>query len=118
MNKIRKARVESVLKREIATLLLQEIKDPRLAFSTVTGVSLTSDYKTAHVYVSIMGDEEAKKRSMEALHASSGFVRKQVGDNVRMQFTPKILFVLDNALDDRARIDRLLKEIEDTKKDE
>ena len=118
MHKIRKARVESVLKREIATLVLQEIKDPRLAFTTVTGVSLTSDLKTAHVYVSIMGDDEAKKRSMEALQAASGFARKQVGDNVRMQYTPKIVFTLDNALDDRARIDRLLKEIEDSKKNE
>ncbi|MEI7542269.1 MAG: 30S ribosome-binding factor RbfA [bacterium] len=118
MHKIRKARVESVLKREIATLVLQEIKDPRLAFATVTGVSLTDDLKVAHVYVSIMGDDEAKKRSMEALNASSGFVRKQVGDNVRMQYTPKIVFKLDNALDDRARIDRLLKEIEDAKKND
>ena len=118
MNKIRKARVESTLKREIAILVLQEIRDPRLAFATVTGVSLTQDLKTAHVYVSIMGDAEAKQRSMEALQAASGFVRKTIGDNVRLQYTTKIVFNLDNALEDRARIDRLLKEIEDTKKDE
>jgi ribosome-binding factor A len=118
MHKIRKARVESVLKREIAMLILQEIKDPRINLVTVTGVSLTQDLKVAHVYVSVMGDEEAKIRSLQILTNASGFMRLKVGENVRMQFTPKIIFAIDNALDEKARIDRLLKQIEDEKKDE
>jgi ribosome-binding factor A len=73
MNKIRTARVESAIKREIATAVLLEAKDPRIGFVTVTGVSLTKDYKIAHVFVSVMGDEKAKKKIAGRVKGGIGF---------------------------------------------
>jgi ribosome-binding factor A len=118
MNKIRTARVESAIKREIATAILLEAKDPRIGFVSVTGVSLTKDYKIAHVFVSIMGDEKAKKKSLAGLKAGAGFFRHYIGENVRLQFTPEIIFEIDTTLDERARIDGLLQQIEESNKHE
>ena len=118
MNKIRTARVEMAIKKEIANAVLFEAKDPRIGFVTVTGVSLTKDYKIAHVFVSVMGDKKTKKKSLAGLKAASGFFRHYIGENVRMQFTPEVIFELDTTLDERDRIDSLLQQIEESNKHE
>lgn len=63
MNNIRKQRVESAIRKEISTILMRDIKDPRVSFVSVTHVSLTNDIRIAHVYVSIMGDKETKEKT-------------------------------------------------------
>jgi len=116
MNNIRKQRVESAIRREISTLILRDLKDPRIGFVSVTHVSLTNDLRIAHVYVSIMGDNEAKEKSMEGLKSASGFIRKQVGDVIKLRYTPEIIFKLDDTQEERERIMKLLKTIEDERK--
>ncbi|HPI02588.1 MAG TPA: 30S ribosome-binding factor RbfA, partial [Candidatus Goldiibacteriota bacterium] len=82
MQGIRKQKVESLMKREISTIIMREVKDPRIGFVTVHSVSLTNDLREAHIYISVMGDEEQKKKSLEGLRQASGFIRGQVGDAV------------------------------------
>ncbi len=113
MNNIRKQRVESAIKKEISTLILRELKDPRITFVSVTHVSLTKDLRIAHVYVSIMGDPEAKEKNMEGLKSAAGFIRKEVGGVIKLRYTPEIIFKIDDTMEERERIMRLLKTIQD-----
>ena len=115
MNIIRKKRLESLLKREISTIILRQIKDPRIHFVTVTEVSLTNDYKTAHIYVSIMGDEMEKQKNLEGLKNASGFIRKLIGEEIKIRYNPELIFKIDDSFEKQDKIFKILKEIEDNK---
>jgi ribosome-binding factor A len=118
VHNIRKAKVESQLKREISLMIMQDIKDPRVRhLISVTGVSLSNDIRIANVYVSVMGDEKAKKGAMAGLNSAAGFVRKEIGERIQLRYTPEVKFELDETLDEQVRVDRLLKTIEDERKD-
>jgi len=109
---IRKQKVESQLKREISMIIMRDMKDPRVnRLITVTGVSLTNDIRIAHVYVSVMGDDKDKKGAMAGLKSAAGFIRKEIGDRIQLRYIPEIKFELDETMDERAKIDRLLLEI-------
>jgi ribosome-binding factor A len=115
MKKLRQLKVESLLKREIATLILMEVKNPKVKFVTVTGVSLSNDLRRAHVYVSVMGDEATKKRALKGLKDTSGFIRSKVGDVINLRYNPEIIFEIDRSIDEHARVDSLLQQIETEK---
>jgi len=112
MNKIRKLKIESMMKRELSMLALTEIKDPRVKFVTIHSVSLTNDYKTAHVYVSVMGTESERKGAMNGLEKCRGFLRSQIGTALRLRYTPEIIFRYDDTGSERDRVIQLLSEIE------
>lgn len=115
MNQIRKKRLESLLKREISQIIMHEIKDPRIHFVTVSNVSLTNDYKMAHIYVSIMGDEKEKEKNLQGLKNASGFIRKLVGESIKIKYNPELIFKIDDSLDKQDKIFKILKEIEGKK---
>ncbi len=115
MNEIRKKRLESLLKREISMILMREIKDPRIHFVTVTNVSMTNDYKTAHIYVSIMGDEKEKKLNFEGLKNATGFIRKLVGEAIKIRYNPELIFKIDDSFEKQDKIFKILKEIEENR---
>ena len=92
-------------------MLSRGIKDHDIGFVTVTGVRMSSDLKHARVFVSLMGDEEEKKKNFEALRASTGRVRYELGSRIRARFLPEIDFVIDTAREYGEHIDRLLAEI-------
>lgn len=115
MNEIRKKRLESLLKREISLIIMHEIKDPRIHFVTVTNVSLTNDYKMAHIYVSIMGDEKEKEKNLQGLKNASGFIRKLVGESIKIKYNPELIFKIDDSFEKQDKIFKILKEIEGKK---
>jgi len=114
LDNIRKKKVESQLKREISGIIMRDIKDPRVKMVSVHGVSLTNDLRIAHVYVSVMGDEKEKKRVMAGLKNASGFIRKEIGDRIRIRYNPELKFTIDETIEQQARVMKLLKTIEET----
>lgn len=107
----RSTRVGKQLTREVADIIYNRLKDPRIGFVTVTDVSVTSDLKLARIYVSILRPEEVAE-SLEALDAAKPFIRTEIGHRLRMKFTPAIEFHLDTAPAYADKIDRLLKGID------
>jgi ribosome-binding factor A len=107
----RSDRVAEAIKREISDLLFREVKDPRVHFATVTDVEVAHDLRFVKIYVSVMGDDEAKAETMAGLEAATGFLRKHIGQRVRLRFTPEIRFYLDKSLDRAMRISELLESI-------
>ncbi|MFW6198756.1 MAG: 30S ribosome-binding factor RbfA [Acidobacteriota bacterium] len=117
MSHYRPERVGERLQEELAKLLLGEVRDPRLGFATVTEVRMSSDLRHARVFVSILGDEEERRESMEALRHASGFLRRAIGERVRLRHVPELHFELDETLDKSERIEELLDDVRDDLED-
>lgn len=105
------------MKKEIAQILRDELKDPRVGFVTVTSVEVSGDLRHAKVFVSVLGDEEAKKQSLEGLQKATGFIRREVGQRIQLRYTPEIVFKFDASIEHGDKIARLLSQVGDSGKD-
>ena len=106
-------RVADLLRRGISQILLSECRDPELGFVTLTRVTLSDDLKFARVYFSLLGDEETKEKSFEALQRISKYVRRRIGQELKLRFTPELTFCRDDSLEHVYRIEEVLKQIHD-----
>lgn len=113
MSRIRVSRVGEQIKKELSLLLQNEFKDPRLGFITVTGVEVTNDLSQASVYLSVLGSDEQKTESLEALARGKGFLRSELGKRIRLRHVPELIFKFDTSVDYGSRIEQLLKQIND-----
>ncbi len=111
MSQLRVEKVQELMKQEISKIILRELKDPRLGFITVTDVECTGDLREAKVYVSLMGSEKQIKDSWEGLQSSLGYIRREIGQRIRLRFTPELKFELDKSLDYSAHIQELLLKV-------
>ncbi|MBI4640455.1 MAG: 30S ribosome-binding factor RbfA [Candidatus Tectomicrobia bacterium] len=111
-------RLGELILAEIADLLLRGIKDPRIGFATLTRVEVTDDLRYAKVFVSILGEEKEKKRTMAGLKSASGFIRGQLGKRLRLRYTPELTFKLDESIAYSAHIADLLRSLDNQKKDQ
>jgi len=107
----RQERLGNLLKRDIGEILYREFKDPRLGFVTVIGVEISPDFSYAKVFVSIMGNEEEKDRSLAILKGAEHFVRSALSKRLKIRVLPEIDFRLDTSVDKGIRILELLEEI-------
>jgi ribosome-binding factor A len=112
MSTIRQEQVQQLLVEEISDMLRRDLKDPRLGFITVTGAQISRDLRHAKVFVSVLGDEAAQSESMAALARAAGRIRGEFGRRARLRVAPEIIFRLDAAIEQGARIFSLLKQIE------
>ena len=104
-------KINEAMRREIGEIILKEIKDPRLEFVSITQVNVSRDLQHARVFFSSLGDQGRALKALEGLNSAKGFIRKLVGQRVRMRFTPDIEFVHDRSLEYSARIEQTLEEI-------
>ena len=111
MSELRVRKMQEFIQQEVSSMLLREVKDPRLGFVTVTGVHLTGDLREATVYVSLFGSEKEKKESMTALEMATGFIRRELGKRLKIYYTPQISFEQDTSLDYGMHIEGLIKQI-------
>ena len=113
-NNQRVSKVSSLIKREISMMLMQDIKDDRVGAGmvSITDVEVSGDLQHAKVFVSIYGSEEARTETMEGLRASQGFVRRTLGQRVRLRRSPEILFIEDRSLVEGDRMINLINQLE------
>jgi ribosome-binding factor A len=111
MTSRRQRRVSELIHRELSTLLLLEVRDPRLADITITDVDVTPDLLVARVYYSVLGDSDQAKEALTGLESASGFLRTQLAGRVSLRFVPELFFELDQSAEHGRRIDQLLDQI-------
>lgn len=116
MSELRVRKIQEFIKQEVGNMLLHDLKDPRLGFITVTGVKLTGDLREAVIYVSLFGKDDEKKASMDALNQAKGFIRREIGQRLKVYYTPSISFAEDTSLDYGMHIEGLLKKIQKEEK--
>jgi ribosome-binding factor A len=107
----RMQRIDHEIQRVIGTLISQELKDPRLGFTTVTRVEITQDLKHAKVFVSIIGDRHVAKQTMDALAHASRFLRGELGREVKLRHTPELQFVEDRSTERAINLSKTLREV-------
>lgn len=111
MAKHRASRLGETLKEEISQMIREELKDPRIGFVTVTSVEVAEDLGHAKVFVSVLGDSQQSKESLEALNRAAGFIRNEIGRRIRLRYTPEITFKYDSSIEHGAHIAELLREV-------
>jgi ribosome-binding factor A len=109
-------RVNALLQRELGMIISEELRDPRIAFSTVTAVEITSDLRSAKVHVSVLGDDEQIASTMTALDEAKPYLRHEIGKRTELRFVPELTFVNDRSAERSARISRLLREAREQEK--
>jgi ribosome-binding factor A len=115
---VRLARLRELFKQEISTILQREMKDPRIGFVSVTDVELSQDLRHAKVFVSILGDEGAKAKTMAALSSAQGFIRTELGRRIRLRYIPQVHIKLDESIERGVRVQHLLRRVAEAKGEE
>ncbi len=103
----RSERVADQIQREVAEIIAQELEDPRIGRVTVSGSSLSRDLSNATLYITMPADGDVR-RALEGLNRASGFVRRRLGQRVRMRYVPRLRFAHDETLDRATRVGELI----------
>lgn len=113
----RQDRLNSLLKEVISDVIREEVRNPHVnELMTVTRVDITKDLHYAKVYVSVIGTDAAKLETLKALNSAAGFIAVNSSKKVRMRYFPALTFKLDDSVDKHMRIEELLGEISEEKK--
>lgn len=113
----RSEKVSEAIHEMVSALLIKGLKDPRIGFVTITGVKVTDDLHLATIYFTVVGTDEEKKATEQGLNSAKGYMRKEMGKNLRMRYVPDLIFKYDSSLDYGNRIDSLLRQIHTDDKD-
>jgi ribosome-binding factor A len=108
----RTEQVGDEIQRILGEVIQSELKDPRVGFVTVTGVTVTADLQRANVRVSVMGDDAERKATMKALEHAKGYLRRRVSEEMSLRQVPELRLHLDTSLDNAIRIGELFREID------
>ena len=105
-------RVREAIKQE-ASDVIRKMKDPRVAFVTVTDAEVSRDLRHVKIFLSVLGDDDKKRAAMEGLERATGYIRSEIGQRIRLRHTPEIIFRWDESLERGARISQLLRELKE-----
>ena len=110
---VRQEKVQAQLIEEISEIIQRELRDPRLGFVTLTGAEISRDLRHAKIFVSVMGDEKARKDSLKALNNAVGLLRGEFARRAHLRIAPELEFRFDEGIERGARIFELLHSVED-----
>jgi ribosome-binding factor A len=107
----RMRRINEVLREVVGAAISSDLSDPRIGFVTVTSVETSPDLRTAKVFVSVLGDEEAREATLSGLRSSHGVLQSRIATETRMKRTPTLTFHYDDTIEQGVRISQLLDEL-------
>ncbi len=110
MNK-RDKRVADAIKETVAEIVLNEVADPGVGFVTVTRCHITRDLRVATVYFSAMGDEQQQQKSFAHLEHARGYVRRRLGERIRLRYLPELRFRRDEILAQEMRVSEIISDL-------
>jgi ribosome-binding factor A len=110
----RQDKVAEAIRQEASVIIHDKLKDPRIGFVTITNVQMAPDLRFAKIFFSVLGNDEAYKKTQEALDSSLGFVRKLIAQRLNLRFAPEIAFYEDRSTEYSVRIEEVLNELKDT----
>ena len=111
-NSIKNARINGEVQNVLAELIRGQIKDPRISpWTSVVSVEVAPDLKSCKVWISVLGDEEARKSTLEGLRSAEGFLKNQLARIVNLRNTPQISFVMDQSIEYGVNMARRIDEV-------
>lgn len=110
-NSIKNTRINGEVQKALATIIREEVKDPRVGMLTsVTHVEVAPDLKTCKAYISSMDKETTLEETVKALKNAEGFIRHALADSVNLRQTPHITFIADHSIEYGVHMNRLIDE--------
>jgi ribosome-binding factor A len=97
--------------REVVSEAVGELKDPRIGFVTVTGVETSPDLRHARVFVSVLGSEAKRTKTLDGLAAAHGVLQARVARELRLKRTPQLVFEYDPTVERGVRMTQLIDEL-------
>ena len=111
-NSIKNTRINMEVQRELSEIIRAGIKDPRIhPMTSVVSVEVTPDLKFCKAYISVLGDEEAGKSTIQGLKSAEGYVRRKLARRVNLRNTPELKFILDQSIEYGVNMSRLIDEV-------
>src|SRR3954471_4863246 len=105
-------RIEEQLRMELSEIIEREIHDPRVGLTTVTRVKVSPDLRHGRVFVTVLGDDNERKKALEGLRSAGSFVRRSLSKRLHhMRRIPELTFDYDESVEQGMRIEKLLGEI-------
>ena len=112
MSKRRTQRLNSLLKEVISEVIFKEVRNPDISpLITITSVEITDDLSQAKVFVSVIGDDLERSKTLQALESAAGFISVSSAKKVVLRYFPKLIFKIDTTVDHQMRIEKILNEI-------
>ena len=109
----RQEKVAEALREEVSIIIHDELKDPRLGFVTVTRAEITADLRQAKIFFSVLGQDQDYKKTKKALDSALGFIRRLIGQRIKLRFVPEIIFREDRSSEYSIRIQEVLDQIKE-----
>jgi len=103
-------RINELLREEIAVMVRDEVRDPRVGLVTVTAVETSPELDHAKVYVTTLGDDDERSEAVAGLRSAAPFIRSQLSKRLHLRRIPELHFEIDRMLDEAMRIEALLRE--------
>lgn len=111
-NSIKNTRVNGEVQKVLSEIIRGEIKDPRISpLTSVVQVYVAPDLKTCKAFISVLGDEEAQKNTIEGLKSAVGYIRRQLAKELNLRNTPEITFVLDQSIEYGVNMSKLIDKV-------
>ena len=105
----RMRRVNMLVREEISRIVATELNDPRLgSLISITEAQTSSDLRRAKVFVSVLGDADAKREAMDALNAAGGYIHREMKRNLKLKYVPFLSFRMDDSIEKGAEMQRMI----------
>ena len=111
-NSIKNTRINAEVLRELSEIIRNGIKDPRIhPMTSVVSVEVTPDLKYCKAYISVLGNEDAAKATIEGLKSAEGYVRRELARRINLRNTPELKFILDQSIEYGVNMSKLIDEV-------
>lgn len=111
-NSIKNTRINGEVQRALAEIIRGGIKDPRISpLTSVVAVEVAPDLKTCKAWISVLGEEDAQKETLEGLKSATGYIKNQLAKEVNLRNTPEITFIMDQSIAYGVNMSKLIDEV-------
>jgi len=110
MSTRRNAKIAQAIRQVVSSVILLELRDPRITHVTVLGTEVAEDLRTAKVFVSVMGSASAQRLAVQGLNSARGFIQSRIADELKLRQTPILTFALDQGIKRSIEVARALRE--------
>ncbi|MBN2260930.1 MAG: 30S ribosome-binding factor RbfA [Clostridiales bacterium] len=106
----RNKRISEEIKKIVSHMIMYELKDPRVPhFTSITHVDTTKDLRFVNIYISFLEDNVDIVEAMKGLNKAKGYIRREIGKEIKMHFTPEPIFKLDESIKNAMHLEKIIK---------
>ena len=111
-NSIKNTRINGEVQRVLAEIIRGEIKDPRISpLTSVVAVEVAPDLKSCKAWISVLGNEEARKATYQGLKSAEGFIKTRIAKAINLRNTPGITFIMDQSIEYGVNMSKMIEEV-------